>query len=105
MACHDIAIRIYQLDDGVHKHKDWTEWHMAKVASLSEEHEPWDRVKCGTSIPFFVSDYQKSRRYPNGSADVVGYWAEHRIFGGVVLFDRGPTQTEVCFHYHPQHAS
>jgi hypothetical protein len=26
--------------------------------------------------------------YPNGIADVVGYWAEDRILGGVALFDR-----------------
>lgn len=27
--------------------------------------------------------------YPHGFADVVGYWAETHIFGGVVVFDRG----------------
>lgn len=27
-------------------------------------------------------------QYPDGDADVVGYWAENRIFGGVVLLDR-----------------
>ncbi|POS75812.1 hypothetical protein DHEL01_v205796 [Diaporthe helianthi] len=32
--------------------------------------------------------------YPAGIADVVGYWAEARIFGGVVVFDRGPTGVE-----------
>ena len=30
-------------------------------------------------------------QYPDGLADVVGYWAEDRIFGGVVLFDRSQT--------------
>ncbi|CAK7221252.1 hypothetical protein SCUCBS95973_004430 [Sporothrix curviconia] len=29
------------------------------------------------------------KRYPRGVADIVGYWAETRIFGGVVVFDRG----------------
>lgn len=32
--------------------------------------------------------YQAYERYPDGVADMVGYWAESRIFGGVVLFDR-----------------
>ncbi|KAG8156838.1 hypothetical protein KVR01_013251 [Diaporthe batatas] len=32
--------------------------------------------------------------YPAGIADVVGYWAEARIFGGVVVFDRGPSGVE-----------
>ena len=30
-------------------------------------------------------DYEQ---YPEGIADGVGYWAEARILGGVVLFDR-----------------
>ncbi|KAK4129827.1 hypothetical protein N657DRAFT_630627 [Parathielavia appendiculata] len=33
-------------------------------------------------------------QYPNGVADMVRYWAGARIFGGVVLFDRGPSGTE-----------
>lgn len=32
--------------------------------------------------------YEDYRQYPRGIADMVGYWAESRIFGGVVLFDR-----------------
>lgn len=36
-----------------------------------------------------------SERFHNGLADVVGYWAELRIFGGVVLFDRGETEDQV----------
>lgn len=32
-------------------------------------------------------------KYPNGVADGIGYWAESRIFGGVVLFDRRPPGT------------
>lgn len=36
-----------------------------------------------------------SKAYPNGLADVVGYWAEYRIFGGIVLFDRGANEEEV----------
>lgn len=36
-------------------------------------------------------------RYPRGKADVVGYWTEGKIFGGVVVFDRGETDREVSF--------
>ena len=32
--------------------------------------------------------YRDYDQYPNGIADSVGYWAEARILGGVVLFDR-----------------
>jgi hypothetical protein len=34
--------------------------------------------------------YATPGRYPRGFLDVVGYWAEAHIFGGVVVFDRGP---------------
>lgn len=33
-----------------------------------------------------------------GVADVVGYWSEGRIFGGVVVFDRGGSEQEVNWH-------
>ncbi|KAG6364173.1 hypothetical protein INS49_005771 [Diaporthe citri] len=48
----------------------------------------------GSPTPFFVGGYAASDRYPNGWADVAGYWAEHHIFGGVVLFDRGESEEE-----------
>lgn len=38
-------------------------------------------------------DYSNWEQYPNGVADMVGYWAEFWIFGGVVLFDRGESGT------------
>ncbi|KAK2759377.1 hypothetical protein FQN54_002855 [Arachnomyces sp. PD_36] len=37
-----------------------------------------------------VDRYQREELYPNGIIDVVGYWAEARIFGGVVVPARGP---------------
>lgn len=33
--------------------------------------------------------YTRSDQYPKGVADVVGYWAETHLFGGVVVFHRG----------------
>ncbi|KAE8311224.1 hypothetical protein BDV41DRAFT_542874 [Aspergillus transmontanensis] len=38
---------------------------------------------------FYHSDYLDHDQYPLGISDVVGYWAERQVFGGVVLFDRG----------------
>lgn len=37
---------------------------------------------------FLHRNYQDFKQYPNEVADIVGYWAEAQIFGGVVLFDR-----------------
>lgn len=36
--------------------------------------------------------YITSHRYPRGLLDVVGYWTEVHVFGGVVVFDRGPQE-------------
>jgi len=32
--------------------------------------------------------YGVAEQYPDGVADIVGYWAENRVLGGVVIFDR-----------------
>lgn len=45
--------------------------------------QPDDTISLSTTC------YSMSGRYPHGSLDVVGYWAETYIFGGVVVFDRG----------------
>lgn len=44
---------------------------------------------------FYHSDYLNYDQYPLGVPDVVGYWAEKQVFGGVVLFDRGEIGNEV----------
>jgi hypothetical protein len=51
-----------------------------------------------TPTPFYHRSYLAHAQYPNGVADVVGYWAEAKIFGGVVIFDRGESGTEVSDH-------
>ena len=33
--------------------------------------------------------YQHKEAYPDGIADMAGYWSENRILAGVVLFGRG----------------
>ncbi|KAL1868299.1 hypothetical protein Daus18300_006023 [Diaporthe australafricana] len=37
---------------------------------------------------FLHTWYRDHAQYPHGAADVAGYWAENRVLGGVVLFDR-----------------
>ncbi len=43
--------------------------------------------------------YADSEQYPFGAADMAGYWLEDRVFGGVVLFDRGASGKEVSSRY------
>lgn len=86
-SCHQLAAFIFQLNDGVHKHALYEAWRDAP-----EQREPGcKRPPCA----FSNTVYQFYEQYPNGIADVVGYWAESKIFGGVVVFDRGPSGTEV----------
>ena len=46
----------------------------------------------------FHNDYRRLEDDPFGLLDVVGYWAETQLFGGVLLFDRGESGSEVCRH-------
>ena len=54
---------------------------------------------------FYHGEYQHKDAYPDGVDDMLGYWAENRILGGVVLFGRdhpgGRTDLDVSLHSHP----
>ncbi|KAG8158653.1 hypothetical protein KVR01_011775 [Diaporthe batatas] len=99
IACHDIAGFLYQMDDGAHKHAEFETWHAEKLESLTRTIENptqlrIQRSKYGPPTPFYRGGCWAWKRYPNGLADVAGYWAEYHIFGGTVLFDRGETEEE-----------
>ncbi|EJT69188.1 hypothetical protein GGTG_13297 [Gaeumannomyces tritici R3-111a-1] len=82
VACHSIAVRLFQMDDGLHKRKRFYSVPLLKT-------------------PFSHRSYIAIEQYPDGEADIVGYWAECMIFGGVVVFDRGKSDSEcnaVYFH-------
>jgi hypothetical protein len=92
VSCHQIAVYLFNLDDGVHKHDVYEEWR----------DRPREWVKPGQYFApavFYHGSYVAFDQYPNGIADVAGYWAEAKIFGGVVVFDRGPSGDEVGYHY------
>jgi hypothetical protein len=46
-------------------------------------------------IAFCHRVYRFSEQYPRGVANVAGYWAESKIFGGVFVFDRGEGEEDV----------
>ncbi|KAL2282383.1 hypothetical protein FJTKL_10986 [Diaporthe vaccinii] len=87
-SCHQLAVLIFQLNDGVHKHALYEAWRDAPNV------DPRERVTKKPPSAFSNTVYHFYEQYPNGLADVVGYWAESKIFGGVVVFDRGPSGTE-----------
>lgn len=89
VACHQIAVYLFQLDDAIHTHEQYVKW-MNEPRDMGR----WDSFRAPTA--FSHGPYIAIEQYPNGIADAVGYWAEARIFGGVVVFDRGESETEVC---------
>ncbi|KAJ4310293.1 hypothetical protein N0V84_011045 [Fusarium piperis] len=96
VACHQIAAYLFELDDGVHKHEVYDSWMQQQLMESVLQSRP-GKAKSMYNIPpaaFFHLSYVYPDQYPRGVADVAGYWAEGKIFGGVVVFDRGETEQE-----------
>lgn len=95
-ACHQIASYLYDLDDGVHKHSLYYDWR-----DSAEPASPDPRLLVHRApTAFYHRSYQDFDQYPNGISDVAGYWAEAKILGGVMVFDRGESGTEVRLNSH-----
>ncbi|KAI1327187.1 hypothetical protein F5Y16DRAFT_410527 [Xylariaceae sp. FL0255] len=68
--CHQIVVSFYQL--------------------IEENNE----YRKDFSTAFYYDRYQDHEQCPRALPDVVGYWAEAKIFGGVVLSDCRESETE-----------
>lgn len=54
-------------------------------------------------VDFYHTNYRRFENYPFGLLNVVGYWAETEIFGGVVLFERVESGSDIVNAFlHPQ---
>lgn len=92
VAVHALAVQVFtEVDGGFHKHEKWPSDDYYNEDSLT-----WREKK---PTPFLLwLTYDCPEQYPHGVADVAAYWAEDRIFGGVILFGRGKSGKEVrCF--------
>ncbi|KAL8372204.1 hypothetical protein RB595_001817 [Gaeumannomyces hyphopodioides] len=99
VACHSIAVRLFEMDDGVHKRKVHMDWFTSEmqIQVLSQRFYSVPLPE----TPFIHRSYTAVDQYHDGEADMVGYWAECIIFGGVVVFNRGKSDSEcnaVYFH-------
>ncbi|RSL66083.1 hypothetical protein CEP54_003933 [Fusarium duplospermum] len=95
VACHQIGAYLFELDDGAHK-DIYDTWMKQQLMESVLQSRP-GKHRSMYSIPpaaFFHPSYIYPDQYPRGVADVAGYWAEGKIFGGVVVFDRGETEQE-----------
>ncbi|OJD16932.1 hypothetical protein AJ78_02969 [Emergomyces pasteurianus Ep9510] len=90
--CHGIAVHLYKAyDGGFHQPEppDPIIWHDELFPNM-----PPPPPRKALPAELYHSSYGFWQQYPNGIADIVGYWVEHRLFGGVVLLDRGETGFE-----------
>lgn len=84
IAIHQIAVYLYELDLDLGNHKNLVKW--IAPANDTVFHRFYPDGKLPTL--FIHKQYRDFKQYPNGAADIVGYWAEAEIFGGVMLFDQ-----------------
>lgn len=84
ISIHQIAVILYNLGLNLGNHQDWAAWTAPTSDRVTYSRHPDGKL---TSL-FYQDQYRDHNQYPQGAADMVGYWAESQIFGGVVLFDR-----------------
>ncbi len=102
---HGLAVLLSRRGHGIHD-AVWA----AKDAAYTVNTVRRANEEAGRGLsPFGHPEYRMTEQYPDGEHDVVGYWAENRIFGGVVLLDRSDSwddqlnpEPNVFFHssYH-----
>ena len=84
VAIHQVAVQLYELGTSLHKDDSIVSWKPPRDHPIF-----WIYNPDGAPPTLFQHrQYRYYDQYPDGIADGVGYWAESRIFGGVVLFDR-----------------
>ncbi|KAG8162147.1 hypothetical protein KVR01_007912 [Diaporthe batatas] len=90
LGLHQIAVDLFKREE----HRCHTQEEIDHVNSCSSgPREGTDPAVREATVPprptlFNHPFYVDLDIYPEGLADIVGYWAEDRIIGGVVLFDR-----------------
>lgn len=87
VACHQIAVFLYQLGGSIHG-KEYNSWLAQEKILFDQGHEKYKDGGLQPPVPFYHDQYYNHQQYPQGVSDMVGYWAETVIFGGVALFDR-----------------
>lgn len=98
-AAHAIAAQIFTLDEKFHPQSEIDSTTAAQREPLTLTSNQGETAQVKQAPPpktlFFHTNYQDYHQYPNGIADIAAFWAEDRIFGGIFVFDRGETGTEV----------
>ncbi|POR36286.1 Uncharacterized protein TPAR_03530, partial [Tolypocladium paradoxum] len=87
VSCHQIAVYLCEINGTTSHHAQHIAWR-----DEPREIHWYDAYR--PLVAFSHGAYNAVEQYSHGIADVAGYWAEAKIFGGVIVFDRGETEVE-----------
>ncbi|KAF5024407.1 hypothetical protein F66182_3493 [Fusarium sp. NRRL 66182] len=84
VSLHQIAALLFKVDHRLHQGDidEVTNWKLPITGNMID-------IPPGPTL-FSHHAYLDHDVYPEGVADIVGYWAEDRILGGVTVFERRP---------------
>ncbi|KAH7313970.1 hypothetical protein B0I35DRAFT_480606 [Stachybotrys elegans] len=98
VSVHQIAVALFDLAPKAHtlEHiRHVTDWQKPPGWNECYGRKTWEEpLFPPPPTHVFHCAYLDYDIYPDGLADVAGYWAEDRIVGGVILFDRGQSGKE-----------
>lgn len=88
-ALHQIALHLFQKFENHHSPETTTGLDVEAVTLWKRHDDPPELFPPLPPFPtlFTHGAFTAHKYYPNGVADMVGYWAQDRILGGVALFD------------------
>ncbi|OTA98491.1 hypothetical protein M426DRAFT_17356 [Hypoxylon sp. CI-4A] len=92
VALHEISVYLFQKGDCVHDlhHTSESSQTIKYVTEWQRPPDDWLPIMSWPTL-FTHPGFTAVEQYPNSVADIVGYWAEDRILGGVTLFDHSRT--------------
>lgn len=97
-----VAVALYQIGAELYKLKlELHQGDITRVVSWVDDDPDLLDVPPRPTL-FNHHAYLYDEVYPDGVADIVGYWSENRVLGGVVVFDRKESaearEANVYFH-------
>lgn len=93
VSLHQIAVHLFQLQLNLHNPLTTRGLGVDAVVEWEPEPHPFFALVEPWPTLFTTPKFTAHQQYPNGVADMVGYWAEDRILGGVATFDRSKNWT------------
>ncbi|KAI0968665.1 hypothetical protein F4678DRAFT_481866 [Xylaria arbuscula] len=89
---HQIGVWLFQLNLRMHDPATTRDSDIETITKWEPDDYPFFRIAPFATL-FNHINFRASTQYPDGLADVAGYWAENRVLGGVVSFDRSQSWT------------